>query len=99
MRLAGTRGLYGFTHQNGAIGVVLQAIGEAARLGRSRDWIRDTAEMTAAKLRAYGAAIPALRAQLVELVGELLADPQSRWHRQRKTRRIARQMADPPASG
>ena len=44
MRLAGARGLYGFTHQNGAIGVVLQAIGEAARLGRSPDWIRETAE-------------------------------------------------------
>ena len=73
LRLAGTRGLYGFTHQNGAIGVVLQTIGEAARLGRSRDWISETAEPTAAKLRAYGAAIPALRAQLVELVGELLA--------------------------
>ena len=29
--------------------------------------------MTAAKLRAYGAAIPALRVQLVELVGKLLA--------------------------
>ena len=73
MRLAGARGLYGFTHQNGAIGVVLQAIGEAARLGRSREWIRETAELTAAKLRAYGAAIPALRAQLVELVGKMLA--------------------------
>ncbi|HLJ43099.1 MAG TPA: UvrD-helicase domain-containing protein, partial [Candidatus Binataceae bacterium] len=73
MRLAGARGLYGFTHRNGAIGVVLQAIGEAARLGRSPDWIRETGELTAAKLHAYGAAIPALRAQLVELVGELLA--------------------------
>ena len=73
MRLVGARGLYGFKHQNGAIGVVLQVVGEAARLGRSSDWIRETARKTSATLRACGDAIPALRAQLVELVGELIA--------------------------
>ncbi len=73
MRLVGARGLYGFTHQNGAIGVVLQVIGETARLGRSHEWIRETAQVTAAKLRECGAAIPGLRAQLVAWVGKLLA--------------------------
>ncbi|HVA40602.1 MAG TPA: UvrD-helicase domain-containing protein, partial [Candidatus Binataceae bacterium] len=73
MRLVGARGLYGFTHQMGAIEIVRQAIGEAARLGRSHDWIRTTAETTAAKLRDHGAAIPGLRAQLAGLVGQLLA--------------------------
>ncbi len=73
IRLVGARGLYGFTHQMGAIEVLLEVIGEAARLGRSQDWIRASAETTAAKLRTFGAAIPALRAQLIELVGELLA--------------------------
>ena len=37
------------------------------------EWIRESAEMTAAKLRAFGAEMPALRVQLVELVGKLLA--------------------------
>ncbi len=73
IRLVGARGLHGFTHQMGAIGVVLEVIGAAARLGRSHDWIRASAETTAAKLRDHGAAIPALRAQLTELVGQLLA--------------------------
>src|ERR1700730_18192814 len=73
MRLVGARGLYGFTHQMGAIGVVLEVIGEAARLGRSHDWIRATADTTAEKLRACGAAIPGLRAQLAVLVRGLLA--------------------------
>jgi ATP-dependent helicase/nuclease subunit A len=72
-RLVGARGLYGFTHQTGAIGVVLEVIGEAARLGRAHDWIRTTAEATAAKLREYGAAIPGFRMRLVELVDKLLA--------------------------
>ncbi|HZZ07228.1 MAG TPA: UvrD-helicase domain-containing protein, partial [Candidatus Binataceae bacterium] len=72
-RLVSARGLYGFTHQMGAIEVLLEVIGEAARLGRSHDWIRATAETTAEKLRDYGAAIPRLRAQLVELVRGLLA--------------------------
>jgi ATP-dependent helicase/nuclease subunit A len=73
MRLVGARGLYGFTHQMGAIEVVLKVIGEAARLGRSHEWIRATAETTAEKLRACGAAIPGLRAQLAGLVRGLLA--------------------------
>jgi ATP-dependent helicase/nuclease subunit A len=73
MRLVGARGLYGFTHQMGAIEVVLEVIGEAARLGRSHDWIRATADTTAEKLRACGAAIPGLRAQLAGLVRGLLA--------------------------
>jgi ATP-dependent helicase/nuclease subunit A len=73
MRLVGARGLYGFTHQNGAIGVVLQIVGEAARLGRPHDWIRASAETTAAKLRVFGAEIPALRSKLIELVSKLLA--------------------------
>ena len=73
MRLVGARGLYGFTHQMGAIEVVLKMAGEAARLDRSHDWIRATAATTAAKLRACGGAIPALRAQLIDLVGQLLA--------------------------
>ncbi len=73
LRLAGARGLYGTPHRMGAIGVALRVIGEAARLGQPHAWIRETAETTAAKLRAYGAAIPGLRAQLVELIGGLLA--------------------------
>ena len=73
IRLVGARGLYGFTHQMGAIEVVLRAVGEAARLGRSDDWIRAAAETTAATLRAFGEAIPGLRAQLTGLVGQLLA--------------------------
>ena len=73
IRLVGARGLYGFTHQMGAIAVVLKVIDETARLGRSLEWIRESAEMTAAKLRAFGAEMPALRVQLVELVGKLLA--------------------------
>src|SRR5208282_5239702 len=52
---------------------VLKVIDETARLGRSLEWIRESAEMTAAKLRAFGAEMPALRVQLVELVGKLLA--------------------------
>jgi ATP-dependent helicase/nuclease subunit A len=75
MRLAGARGLYGFTHQMGAIEVVLKMIAEAARLGRSHDWIRTTAEATAAKLQAYGAAVPGLRAQLMALVERLVTTP------------------------
>ncbi|MGH7914850.1 MAG: UvrD-helicase domain-containing protein, partial [Candidatus Binataceae bacterium] len=73
IRLVGARGLHGFTHQMGAIDLVRQVIGEAARLGHSHDWIRATAETTAAKLRTCGAAIPGLRARLEKLVGELLA--------------------------
>jgi len=73
IRLVGARGLYGFTHQMGAIEVLLKLIGDAARLGRSHDWIRASAETTAALLRAFGAEIPAHRAQLIELVGRLLA--------------------------
>ena len=72
IRLVGARGLYGFTHQMGAIEVLLAVMGEAARLGRSHEWIRASAETTAARLRAFGAEIPALRAQLIELVGKLL---------------------------
>ncbi len=73
IRLVGARGLYGFTHQMGAIEVLLEVIGQAARLGRSHQWIGASAETTAAKLRAFGAEIPAQRAQLIELVGKLLA--------------------------
>jgi hypothetical protein len=54
IRLVGARGLYGFAHRNGAIEIVLQAIGEAARLGRRPEWIREIAGDTAAKLRALG---------------------------------------------
>jgi ATP-dependent helicase/nuclease subunit A len=75
MRLVGARGLYGFTHQMGAIEVVLEVIAEAARLGRSHDWIRATADSTAEKLRACGATIPALRTKLAGLVEKLLATP------------------------
>src|SRR5690348_13636159 len=71
-RLVGARGLYGFTHQLGAIGILLEVIGAAARLGHSPDWIRTTAATTAAKLRGYGASIPGLRAQAVKLVEDLL---------------------------
>ncbi|HTQ25558.1 MAG TPA: UvrD-helicase domain-containing protein, partial [Candidatus Binataceae bacterium] len=73
IRLVGARGLYGFKNRNGAIGIVLQAIGESARLGKSPRWIREIAEATAAKLREYGARIPALRSELFDLVGQLLA--------------------------
>ncbi len=72
-RLVGARGLYGFTHQMGAIEIVLRLVGEAARLGRPPDWIRETAGTTAAKLRACGARIPELRKRLLELIDELLA--------------------------
>ncbi len=75
MRLVGARGLYGFAFQMGAIDVVLQLVAEAARFGRSPDWIRVSAETTAATLRAYGAAIPGLRAQLTALVEGLLTTP------------------------
>ena len=73
IRLVGARGLYGFTHQMGAIDLVLNAVSEAARLGRSAEWIRLTAQTTAAKLRVFGEAIPGLRRQLLELIEKLLA--------------------------
>jgi ATP-dependent helicase/nuclease subunit A len=75
MRLVGARGLYGFVFQKGAIEMVLQLISEAARLGRSSDWVRASARTTAAKLRTYGAAIPVLRAQLTALVEKLVTTP------------------------
>jgi ATP-dependent helicase/nuclease subunit A len=75
MRLVGTRGLYGFTHQMGSIDLVLKVIGDAARLGRSANWIRATAATTAVKLRAFGATIPGFRAELADQVDKLLAIP------------------------
>lgn len=75
IRLVGARGLYGFVHQMGAIEVVLKMISEAARLGQSHDWIRKSAETTAAKLRAYSSAIPEVRAQLTALVEKLVTTP------------------------
>lgn len=73
LRLAGARGLYGTAHRQGAIPAVLRVIGEAARLGRSPAWIRETAETTAAALRAWAPALIELRGQLVGLVEKLLA--------------------------
>ncbi|HEY2524898.1 MAG TPA: UvrD-helicase domain-containing protein, partial [Candidatus Binataceae bacterium] len=75
IRLVGARGLYGSKNRKGAIEIVLQAIGESGRLGKSPGWIRDIAEATAAKLREFDERIPRLRAELFELVGRLLGVP------------------------
>jgi ATP-dependent helicase/nuclease subunit A len=74
-RLAAMRTLGGYAHRAGAIDLLENLVGTAARLGNSPAWIREKADETASELRKYGAEIPRLCTRTVELVGKLLAFP------------------------
>jgi len=74
-RLVRARGLYGTTHREGALEIVVRLVGAAARLGNSPQWLRETSIVTAEKLDASAAEIVPLRGELAGLVDRLLASP------------------------